>query len=266
MKDILDKILIKEIVAPILIIFFSIIIYKIIKNIVTKTFSLKLNKTNAKKQETLIGIINNIIKYFIMIIALIMILNVFGIDTKTLITSLGVVGLVAGLAVQDLLKDIISGVSIIFENQFYVGDTIEVNGFKGEVIHLGIKTTKLKSYTGEIKIISNRNITEVINYSLSNSLAVVNFQVSYEDNTEKVEKVLKNLCTQLTKQLDNIKGEVQLLGVTKLNDSGVDYRITVETLPLKHFEIEREILKQVKLELEKNNITIPYPQVVIHNE
>ena len=266
MKDILDKILIKEIVAPILIIFFSIIIYKIIKNIVTKTFSLKLNKTNAKKQETLIGIINNIIKYFIMIIALIMILNVFGIDTKTLITSLGVVGLVAGLAVQDLLKDIISGVSIIFENQFYVGDTIEVNGFKGEVIHLGIKTTKLKSYTGEIKIISNRNITEVINYSLSNSLAVVNFQVSYEDNTEKVENVLKNLCTQLTKQLDNIKGEVQLLGVTKLNDSGVDYRITVETLPLKHFEIEREILKKVKVELEKNNITIPYPQVVIHNE
>ena len=266
MKDILDKILIKEIVAPILIIFFSIIIYKIIKNIVTKTFSLKLNKTNAKKQETLIGIINNIIKYFIMIIALIMILNVFGIDTKTLITSLGVVGLVAGLAVQDLLKDIISGVSIIFENQFYVGDTIEVNGFKGEVIHLGIKTTKLKSYTGEIKIISNRNITEVINYSLSNSLAVVNFQVSYEDNTEKVENVLKNLCIKLTKQLDNINGEVQLLGVTKLNDSGVDYRITVETLPLKHFEIEREILKQVKLELEKNNITIPYPQVVIHNE
>ena len=57
-----------------------------------------------------------------------------------------------------------------------------------------------------------------------------------------------------------------MLGVTKLNDSGVDYRITVETLPLKHFEIEREILKQVKLELEKNNITIPYPQVVIHNE
>ena len=266
MKDILNKILIKEIVAPILIVFFSLIIYKIIKKIIKNTFKIRLNKSNEKKQETLIGIINNIIKYFIIIVALIMILNIFGIDTKTLITSLGVVGLVAGLAVQDLLKDIISGISIIFENQFYVGDTVEINGFKGEVIHLGIKTTKLKSYTGEVKIISNRNITEVVNYSIDNSLAIVNFQVSYEDNTEKVENVLNNLCNELTKKLNNIKGEVQLLGVTNLDASGVNYRITVETLPLKNYEIEREILKSLKIELEKNKITIPYQQVVIHNE
>lgn len=266
MKNVLDKILIKEIIAPILIITFSIIICKIIQGIVKRTLKLKSNKNNNKKQDTLISIINNIIKYFIMIIALLMILDIFGIDTKTLVTSLGVVGLVAGLAVQDLLKDIISGISIIFENQFYVGDTVEINGFKGEVIHLGLKTTKLKSYTGEVKVISNRNITEVINYNLANSLAIVDFQISYESDTKKAEKVLNTLCKKLTKELKDIKGEVTLLGVTKLDSSGVEYRITVETLPLKHYAITREILKAVKLELEENKITIPYPQLVIHNE
>lgn len=265
MKDILDKILIKEIVAPILIIIFSIIIYNIITKIIKRTFKLKSTKGGKKKQETLISVINNIIKYFIIIIALLMILDVFGIDTKTLVASLGVVGLVAGLAVQDLLKDIISGMSIIFENQFYVGDTIEINGFKGEVTHLGLKTTQIKSYTGEVKIISNRNITEVTNFNLANSLAIVNFQISYEDDTTSAEKVLTKLCERLTKELDNIKGDVTLLGVTKLDSSGVEYRITVETVPLKQYEIERIILKEVKIELEKHNITIPYQQLVVRN-
>ena len=264
--DILDKILVKEVVTPVLIISFSVILYKIIEKNKKKTFAIRVRKTNQKRQETLVSIINNVIKYFIIIVALLMILDVFGIDTKTLVTSLGVVGLVAGLAVQDLLKDFISGMSIIFENQFYVGDTIEVNGFKGEVIHLGLKTTKLKSYTGEVKIIANRNITEVVNYNLANSLAIVDFQIAYEDNNEKAEEILKQLCKKLTNELKNIKGSVNLLGITKLDSSGVEYRITVETVPLKHYEIEREILKAVKLELEQNNITIPYPQLVIHNE
>lgn len=265
MKEILDKILIKEIIAPILIIIGSIIIYKVSSKIVKKAFIIKSGKVNKKKQETLISVINNIVKYFIMIIALLMILDIFGIDTKTLITSLGVVGLVAGLAVQDLLKDIISGMSIIFENQFYVGDTVEINGFKGEVIHLGLKTTQLKSYTGEVKIISNRNIIEVTNYNLANSLAIVDFQVAYEDNNDKVEKVLNNLCKRLTKELANIKGEVKLLGITNLASSGVEYRITVETISLQNHEIQRIILKEIKLELEKNGITIPYQQLVVRN-
>ena len=95
-----------------------------------------------------------------------MILDIFGIDTKTLIASLGVVGLVAGLAVQDTLKDFVAGMSIILENQYRVGDTITIKGFRGEVISLGIKSTRLRSLTGEIMIVPNHLIEEVINHSL----------------------------------------------------------------------------------------------------
>lgn len=266
MKQFLDKILVKEIVAPIIIVFFSVVIYKLISKIIKKAFIIKSKKVNIKKHETLISVINNFIKYFILIVALLMILDIYGIDTKTLVTSLGVIGLVAGLAIQDLLKDIISGFSIILENQFYVGDTVEINGFKGEVIHLGLKTTQLKSYTGEVKFISNRNITEVINYNLSNSLAIVDFDISYEDDMDKAEKIINDLCKNLSKELDNLKGNVILLGVNNLGASGITYRITAETQPLKHYEIERIIKKKVKMELERNGITIPYNQLVIHNE
>ena len=263
MKDILDKILVREVIGPIIILLVSIILYKILKSIIKKAF--KKSKSKNKKQETVISIIKNILKYFILIIDILMILDIYHIDTKSILASLGIIGIVAGLAIQDLLKDLISGLSIVFENQFYVGDTIEINGFRGEVIHLGLKTTKLKSYTGEIKIIANRNITEVTNYSLSNSLAIVDFQVPYEVDNEKVEKIIRNKCEELTNKLPNLKGEVKLLGVNKLDSSGVEYRVTVETLSMKHFETQREIMKQIKVELEKHGISIPYNQVVVHN-
>src|SRR5699024_1893706 len=109
--------------------------------------------------------------------------------------SLGVVGVVVGLALQDILKDFIAGFTIMLENQYTVGDTVTIGTFKGEVISLSLKTTKLKAYTGEVNIIANRNVIEVINHSIENSLAVVNVSVDYSEDIEKVEKVLNELFT-----------------------------------------------------------------------
>ena len=148
MNDFLDKVLVKEIVGPILIVLVSIVVYLIIKNVIDRVFTIKNRYLDKRKTKTINGLINNLIKYFIVIIDAVMILDIFGIDTKTLIASLGVVGLVAGLAVQDTLKDFVAGMSIILENQYRIGDTITIKGFRGEVIALGIKSTKIRSYTG----------------------------------------------------------------------------------------------------------------------
>lgn len=263
----LEKIMTREVISPILIVFCAIVLNLIIRNIVKKTFGLKIKgkKINNKKSKTIIGLINNIIKYFIIIVAILMILDVYGIDTKTLVASLGVVGLAIGLALQDILKDFLAGLTIIFDNQYAVGDVVLIGDFKGEVISLGIKTTKLKAFTGEIKIISNRNISEVTNYSLTNSLALVDISVSYESDLEKVEKVLAEMCKKLN-NLDGLKGELQLLGLNKLGDSSIEYRIIAETESLKNYEIERIIKREAKSILDKNHIQIPYPQLVIHNE
>ena len=99
------------------------------------------------------------------------------------------IGVVVGLAFQDLIKAFIAGITIVLEGQYRVGDIIEIAGFKGEVIYLGLKSTKIKANTGEIKIISNHLVADVINYSLSDSLAIVDIDIAYESNLEKVEKV-----------------------------------------------------------------------------
>ena len=194
-----------------------------------------------------------------------MILDIFGIDTKTLIASLGVVGLVAGLAVQDTLKDFVAGMSIILENQYRVGDTITIKGFRGEVISLGIKSTRLRSLTGEIMIVPNHLIEEVINHSLEKSVAVVDIPVSYDTNIDKLENVLNELFADLDKSLTGLKGEIKLLGLQSYDDSSITYRVCVDTVPMEHLRIERELKKAIKVALDKNHIEIPFTQVVIHN-
>lgn len=259
------KILIKEIVGPVIVLIFSSILYRIVKKILRKFIDLRSNKIDAKRRNTLYYLFKSIIKIAIISIDILIILEIYGFDTRTIITSLSVIGVVVGLAFQDLIKDIIAGITIVLEGQFRVGDVIEINSFKGEVIYLGLKSTKIKAVTGEVMIIANRLITDVINYSLSNSLAIVDIDVAYESDLVKVEKVLNGLCEKLTKELPHLKGEVELLGINSLEPSSLRYRMTVLTEPTEQYGVQRLMRKEIKLELDKNKIEIPYNQVVMHN-
>lgn len=265
MNEFLDLILIKEVVGPILIILVSIIVYMIVSRVINNIFKFKGVKSDKRHLKTINVLINNLLKYFIIIVALVMILDIFGIDTKTLIASLGIVGVVAGLAVQDTLKDFVAGISIILENQYRIGDTITVKGFRGEVIDLGVKSTRVKAYNGEVMIIPNHLIEEVINHSLENSLAVVDIPVSYDTDIELLESVLKDLFLDLSGSVVGLKSEVNLLGIQSYDDSSIVYRITVLTSPMEHYRVERELKKIIKNALDSNNIEIPFLQVVVHN-
>lgn len=261
----LDKILIKEIVAPVLIVLISFIVYTISKLLLKRGFRIK--QSTNKKQKTIYSLTINIVKYFIIIVSFLMILDVFGVDTKTLVASLGVLGLVVGLALQDILKDFISGLFIIFENQYCLGDTIAVGDFKGEVISLGLKTTRIRSYTGEVKILSNRNVSEVINYSQMSSLAIVDVGISYEDDYDHVEEVTNKLLVKLNKEktIPNILSDIELLGINKLADSSVIMRIVVETKSGENFAVERLLRKEIKKCFDLEHVKIPYPQIEVHN-
>lgn len=265
MNEFLDLILIKEVVGPILIILISIIVYMIVSRVINNIFKFKGVKSDKRHLKTINVLINNLLKYFIIIVALVMILDIFGIDTKTLIASLGIVGVVAGLAVQDTLKDFVAGISIILENQYRIGDTITVKGFRGEVIDLGVKSTRVKAYNGEVMIIPNHLIEEVINHSLENSLAIVDIPVSYDTDIELLESVLKDLFLDLSESVVGLKSEVNLLGIQSYDDSSIVYRITVLTSPMEHYRVERELKKIIKNALDSNNIEIPFLQVVVHN-
>ena len=160
----IEMVLTKEIISSFFAIVVAIIIYFIIKSVVVKMFRVSQKHRVHKKSVTIMNLITNIIKYIILIITILTLLSIWGIDTKALVASLGVVGVVAGLAFQDILKDFLAGFSIIVDNEFDIGDNIQVGTFRGDVIELGMKNTKIRAYSGEVLIIANRNINEVINY------------------------------------------------------------------------------------------------------
>lgn len=265
MNAFLDKILIKEIIYPIFIVLFSIVVYLILKGIINNIFRIKSKRIDKRMSKTINSLVNNLIKYFIIIVAFVMILEVYGVDTMTLIASLGAFGVVAGLAVQDTLKDLICGICIILEGQYRVGDNVTIKGFRGDVVELGIKSTKIRAYTGEIMIIANHLIEEVINHSLEKSVVLIDIPVSYDTDIDKLEKVLSDLFFDLSKKTSGLKSDIRFLGLESYDDSSMRFRVSADTIPMENYRIERELRKAIKKELDKNKIEIPFPQVVIHN-
>lgn len=145
------------------------VIYLILRRILTVAMKRAGGKkaTPAQKQriETVSQMLRSVLKYLMLIIVLLVILADLGVNVSSLVAGLGILTAVLGLAFQDMIKDFIAGVTILVENQFSVGDIIEVNGFKGEVISVGLKTTEIKNSEGQVKIISNHAIDGIINDS-----------------------------------------------------------------------------------------------------
>lgn len=246
--------------GPILYILIGFIIYNIVSKILSKIhYKKKLNK----KQTTVINLIKNIIKYLIIIIILLLILEIFGINTTKILASLGIIGVIVGLALQDTIKNMLSGILIIFDNRYNVGDYVKINDFTGTVINLGLQTTKLQAYTGETYTITNSNIQTIINYSELNTRVLINLSVAYDTDINKLEKVLTKLNSKI-KKLPNIIGNLELLGLDSFNASDMSYVISVECKPNTHILLRRQILKIIKEEFDKQNIEIPFNQIDVH--
>ena len=259
----MEHLLKKEILAPIIILVVTSVLLLISKRILKRIINFKSARINDKRKKTIVNLIDNIIKFVIIMLAILALLEVYGIDTKSLIASLGLVGLILGLAVQDIIKDFLAGISIIFEGQYSIGDWVSINGFKGEVIPSNLRITKLKAYTGEIKMIANRTITELTNYSLDKANLIVDVDVAYESNIDKVKEVLDELCKTMKSDY-NLKN-FECLGVQELSSSSIRFRLVANTNYSDQFSLDRSIKKEIVKIFAQNNITIPYTQVVVHN-
>lgn len=258
----------EKIYLPIFIILIALILNVILQIIINSRLKInqKLSKHEQRARKTILILVQNIIKVIIIIISILLILQVFGVNTSALVAGVGAVSIVIGLAFQDMLKDFLVGTTIILESQYAIGELVEINGFKGEVIYLSLKSTRLKAVTGETCIISNRMINTVINYSLCDSFAIADICVSYDSDINKVEKILTELCSNLKSLIPEIKGEVNLDGINELADSSVVFRISAKTGAKNIAIVKRKILKEAKLILDKNKISIPFPQLEVHYE
>ncbi|MGD6960164.1 mechanosensitive ion channel family protein [Rossellomorea aquimaris] len=222
-------------------------------------------KFTQRREATLLKLLENVLTYVIYFISLMTILSTLEIDVKGLIAGAGIVGLAVGFGAQNLVRDIITGFFIIFEDQFSVGDYVRIGSAEGTVEEIGLRTTKIKSWTGELHIFPNGNITEVTNFSIHNSIAVVDVSIAYEENIEEAEKVMQELLLALPQKYEDLVNPPELLGVQTLGASDVVIRIVAETVPMRHWYMARMIRKEVKLCLDEHGIEIPFPRMVMYS-
>ncbi|WP_442597254.1 mechanosensitive ion channel family protein [Neobacillus sp. D3-1R] len=222
-------------------------------------------RTSERRENTLEKLLDNILTYVISFMAFLMILSTLTIDVKALLAGAGIVGLAVGFGAQSLVKDIISGFFIIFEDQFSVGDFVRIGQFEGTVDEIGLRTTKLKTWTGEVHILPNGSIIEVTNFSLNNSMAVLDISIAYESDIVRAEEVIQQFLETLPEKYEDIVSPPQLLGIQMLGPSDVILRIAAETKPMRHFGITRMLRKDLKLLLDEHGIEIPFPRMVMYS-
>ncbi|QED49940.1 mechanosensitive ion channel family protein [Cytobacillus dafuensis] len=252
-----------------LIIIFTSLFIKIGKMVIHKIFEVRdrssLIRTSERREATLVKLLVNILFYFASFFSFILILETLGIDVKALLAGAGIVGLAVGFGAQSLVKDIITGFFIIFEDQFSVGDSIQIDQFTGTVVEIGLRTTKIKNWTGEVHILPNGSINQVTNFSINNSVAFVDVNIAYESDINKAEKVLQELLEELPEKYEEMVKPPELLGVQTMDVSNLTLRVTCETLPTQNFYIARQLRKEIKHCLEENGIDVPFPRLVMYS-
>lgn len=263
MDKVIDFVTNKKVYMPIIYILLGVIIYSVLSKIVNKILERhSSNKGKDKRRGTIINLVKSIIKYFILIFIVLGILNVYGINTTSIIASLGVFAAVIGLAFQDIIKDLLAGISIIFDNKYAVGDVVEINGFKGTVVELGLRVTKIKAFSGEIKCIGNSSFNEVTNFNLASADLFLKLNVAYNTDIDRLEKVLEGLRDKIM-AIDEVT-DYKLLGIDEFSSSSIVYMVDISCRAMTTLGVKRKVLKMVKDSFDKEKISIPYTTVDIN--
>ena len=252
------KIDIDRVVESSIIFAVGILIYLIVKYVMKKTVLSKIDRS----ENTPFIMIISYLKYFYFLLLVLFILKVNGIDVSAMLAGVGIVGIIIGLAVQDALKDMIRGISIISENYYKIGDVIKYKENTGVVTELGVKTTKIKDlYTDNIVSIANRNIEQV---EVVSGSIYLDIPMPYEVKIDKVEACISEMVEEI-KEDKKVK-DVVYKGVSNLSESSIDYKLLITTDPKVKLQVRRNALKIVLTVMEKHKLSVPYRRLDIHNK
>jgi small conductance mechanosensitive channel len=216
-----------------------------------------------KRKKTVGKLLSSVTRYTLGIISIIILLSIWGVNVGPALAGLGIAGLVIGLGAQKFINDLIAGFFIIFEQHYDIDDVIEVQGFKGVVVDIGLKTTRIRNWKGDVKILANGDVTNLTNFSRNNSVAVVDFGIAYEEDIQKTFDLLAEKLPLFKQGFPQVVEDPINLGVVTLNASSVDIRVICRTLNEQHYGVERALRKYIKDMLDEAGIEIPFPQVVV---
>ena len=259
--EIIKKIYNSNLVHSIIIILVSFFIYKFVKHFFIKGNAVVSEKLN-NKSKTYLRLITNILRYVFIILTVLIVLQTNGINVSSMLAGVGILSAIVGLALQDALKDIIRGFSILSDEYFAVGDVVSYDGIVGKTIAIGLKTTKIKDLaTNNIISIANRNIEQI---QLVSEDIHINIPLSYELNVNRAEEVVQKIISEI--KANHEVNTAEYLGVNNLDDSNIKYLIKVTCSPEIKLRIRRYALGCVLKVLDKEGIEIPYNQLDIHQK
>ncbi len=224
-------------------------------------------EAEQKREDTLIRIFTGALNIIIIIVALMMILGELGIEIGPLIAGAGIVGLAVGFGGQYLIRDIITGLFLMLENQYRIGDVVDIEGLSGAVEDISLRKTTLRNLDGTVHHIPHGSITKVSNLSKDFARVNIDMGVGYSTDIDHLIRVINETGRELAADpafSDSIISPPQFLRVNEFADSAIVVKILGDTKPLKQWEIAGEFRKRLKFAFDREGIEIPFPQTVIH--
>lgn len=240
----------------------------LISKVTTQIIQKPKNQTNtpaAKRTRTLLTLFRSVSRYAIYFMGFLFVLSILGMGKplSNLLVTAGIGSLAIGFGAQNLVRDVVSGMFMIFENQFAVGDYIKIDDVEGTVEATAMRVTYLRSFKGDQIIIPNGSITRVINYNKGSAIASVTISTAYESDTRKVIELIERAVGQYAREHSElIEEEPFVQGITNLGESSVDIGVICKVKPMKQWEVERGIRLAVKEAFDQNGVGFPYPHLV----
>ena len=221
---------------------------------------------DTKKINTMSALTKSIITYTIYFIGATMIITIMGIPVSSILATAGIGGLAIGFGAQNLVRDVITGFFILFEDQYAVGDYISLDKHSGIVEDIGIRITKIRGFNGDLHIVPNGNVSNVTNHSRGDMRIMFDVRIPLEEDIDKATKVIERFFEEYRENEPQLTNGPRVLGVADIADSWGVLRIWAKSKNMEQWRIEREIKKGIKDALDKEGIETPYPRRVILNK
>lgn len=221
----------------------------------------------SQKQKTMVPVLQTAINIAAGFVGGIVVLERLGVNTTPILAGAGIVGLAVGFGSQTLVKDLISGMFILFEESIRVGDWAMVGNQGGSVESVGLRTVKLRDMNGTLHVISNSTIDSLSNFSKVFSRTVMDIGIAYREDVDEVIHLLEELGAELQKDPEygpNILEPLEIFGLDRFEDSAVIIRARFKTKPLKQWGIKREFYRRMKRAFDEKGIEIPFPHRTVY--
>ena len=235
--------------------------------VVESLFAFILSVPNPKshRAKSVLSVVSSLLKYVAAIIIICWGLSIIGVNVSTIVASVGILALVVGFSAESLIADVVTGAFMIFENQYNVGDIVEIDGFRGTVTSIGIRTTGITDPGGNVKIVNNSAIKTILNRSDRVSRSVSDIAIPYGTDLEKLEAGIPALTEEIyAKHTDVMKAPPKYLGVQQLADSSVVLRFVVDVEEKDIYSGARILNHDLLLGFRALGVECPFPQIDVH--